>query len=329
MIRWFGGCSHALPFADASFDIVVANAALHHMRDIPTSIAEMLRVLKPNGWLITSSDSFCANSTRDGNELDIFNRDSAVLSGVNERVPRLMEFVQTLKKLRSRIEPQIYTNYLYGAPQSDGTRADISEIREWSFDRDLAMLSTLSGALLLKVKKVNPISGPRDVQTNAEINPAEFARYLSSASASAAHLVRWVPERSINQPLYRHDKLKLLSGWLKPDRTGHVHGWRRARWYLRRRPSQSSLVFKVRTLLARKIDVLVNGQATATCTLAAKSWKRITLSLEMVTPDQPFVVELRLSGSNESFEDDLFDVSARRFVGSFIDRIAPWLRSSV
>ena len=187
------------------------------------------------------------------------------------------------------------------------------------------MLSTLSGALLLKVKKVSPIDEPRHVQTNAEINPAEFAKHLSSASASAAHVVRWAPERAINQPLAQHDKLKLLNGWLKSNRTGSAQGWRRARWYLRRRPNQSGLFFKIRTQLTRDVEVLANGKLIATEQLQPAIWKRITLPLDMLPPDQPFVLELRLTRRNERFEEDLFAVKERRFMGSFFDRVAPWL----
>ncbi len=41
----------SLPFADASFDTVIAMHMLYHVRDQPTAIAEMHRVLKPGGLL--------------------------------------------------------------------------------------------------------------------------------------------------------------------------------------------------------------------------------------------------------------------------------------
>lgn len=43
----------ALPFADASFDLVVANAVLEHIADPRACAAEIERVLRPGGW-------FCA-----------------------------------------------------------------------------------------------------------------------------------------------------------------------------------------------------------------------------------------------------------------------------
>lgn len=43
----------ALPFEDATFDMVVADHVLEHVdeRDAPTVAAELLRVLRPGGWL--------------------------------------------------------------------------------------------------------------------------------------------------------------------------------------------------------------------------------------------------------------------------------------
>ena len=42
----------ALPFADASFDVVIAAHVLEHLPDPVTALMEMRRVLRPGGWLI-------------------------------------------------------------------------------------------------------------------------------------------------------------------------------------------------------------------------------------------------------------------------------------
>lgn len=46
----------ALPFADASFDGVIAMHMLYHVADQPKAIAEMARVLKPGGFLAVTTN---------------------------------------------------------------------------------------------------------------------------------------------------------------------------------------------------------------------------------------------------------------------------------
>jgi len=41
-----------IPLPDENFDLVVSRISLHHFQDSKAALSEMLRVLKPNGWLI-------------------------------------------------------------------------------------------------------------------------------------------------------------------------------------------------------------------------------------------------------------------------------------
>ncbi len=51
-----------MEFADGSFDTVCIANSLHHMPDLPRTLSEMLRVLKPGGYLIVS-EMYCDNQT--------------------------------------------------------------------------------------------------------------------------------------------------------------------------------------------------------------------------------------------------------------------------
>ncbi|MBR3873893.1 MAG: methyltransferase domain-containing protein [Clostridia bacterium] len=45
----------AIPYADSSFDLVIANAMLYHVPDIDKALSEAMRVLKPGGRFICST----------------------------------------------------------------------------------------------------------------------------------------------------------------------------------------------------------------------------------------------------------------------------------
>jgi len=54
--------SHSMPFAGRSFDLVICHHSLEHVRDVPGTICEIRRVLKPGGRLFVSvpdGRSFC------------------------------------------------------------------------------------------------------------------------------------------------------------------------------------------------------------------------------------------------------------------------------
>jgi len=51
-----------LPFADATFDVLIARAALHHARNLPAACREFYRVLKPGGRLLALREHVISTS---------------------------------------------------------------------------------------------------------------------------------------------------------------------------------------------------------------------------------------------------------------------------
>ncbi len=70
----------SLPYADASFDVVMANHMLFHVADVTATLREFRRVLKPDGLLIAAT-----NSVQTLPELQALLRRAIVLLGVSAK----------------------------------------------------------------------------------------------------------------------------------------------------------------------------------------------------------------------------------------------------
>lgn len=56
-VEMFVGDLQTLPFADQTFDVVLANHVLFHVPDFDQTVSEIHRILKPNGVLIAATNS--------------------------------------------------------------------------------------------------------------------------------------------------------------------------------------------------------------------------------------------------------------------------------
>jgi len=64
--------AEALPFADASFDVVLGHAVLHHLPDLDRAFAELRRVLRPGGTVL-----FAGEPSRHGDRLAAYPKRAA------------------------------------------------------------------------------------------------------------------------------------------------------------------------------------------------------------------------------------------------------------
>ena len=199
--RWIGGLAHVLPFESETFDIVCCNAALHHMRDVPGAMHEMLRVLRPGGWLLTTGDPFRADDSGDETELEVFDRHPDVLLGVNESIPLFGELVEALVSNENRITVRFLTSSFSG--EREGRlrtlmrRRRRRESREWSF-RQRKTLSTASGSLSIRARVRTPLRLPRKTQGVTVLRAGAYASVLDDYDAALAVLAPILPSSFVD-----------------------------------------------------------------------------------------------------------------------------------
>lgn len=312
-MRWIGGFGHALPFADASFDHVFVNAALHHMQDIPATIAEALRVLRPGGLLITSGDPFRADGSGPELEYIIFDRHPGVLRGINEQIPPLSDFLATIARNRAILAPEIFTETLHAAPDgSDGARPGWMA---WDFDRDRAMLQRRAGGLAMRIRLLAPWPHPRRVQRDGILAPATYAAWLEAPGTVLASLARLVPPEHVDAPFPgTPSKFDLLNGWRVAQTTGRRRtAYHRARLY-RTRGGSGTLALQLRAATPGPIAALVNGRQVGLVEVGA-DWRAATIDLSAVPAGEVCLVELRRTVEPADFDAGCFDVRAAGMAG--------------
>ncbi len=306
-IRWIGGFSHALPFADASFDDVFINAALHHMRDIPTAIAEALRVLRPGGTLITTGDPFRADAAGQDLEFDVFDRHEAVLLGINEQIPPLSAFLLTLERNRGILDIGLFTDTLHGNPAGNGR--DLKAWTAWDFDRDAAMLRRRSGGLSMRIRLKAPWPHPRAVQRAGVLAPATFASWLDDPEGAIAHLARIMPAELADTPFPGPPaKFDLINGWrVARSTTATRTAFRRGRLFLTRTPQHARLHYEIRSATPAAFAFKVNARPVGTLEVGT-DWTPAAIDVSGVPPGDIFVLEFARLGKAAQFDDACFTV---------------------
>ncbi|MCP9784753.1 methyltransferase domain-containing protein [Cyanobium sp. N5-Cardenillas] len=317
-IRWIGGFSHVLPFKSGSFDAVFCNAALHHMRDIPAALSEALRVLRPGGYLITTCDSFCPSHAKEDAELSIFDAEPSVLLGVNERVPRFSEFVETLVRHSEVLEVQLFTHTLYNAP-FHGT---LTSLTPWDFTKDRTMLETRSGSLAMRIRLKSAWQEQANRQHGSLLAPRQYADWLASGSSAVSRLAPLIPTHYLDLafPGEGGSKFEMLNGWRLPRPFQYARtGYRRGRWFLRRPADADTLAFEIGLPhglggAPSGFQVLLDGKTIDEFVLALDAWMPVNVDVAHINPGQAFAIEIIKSEGDDSLDGAAFVARDRRFV---------------
>jgi SAM-dependent methyltransferase len=323
--RWVGGFSHALPFENESFDIVCCNAALHHMRDVPAAMQEMLRVLRTGGSLLTTGDPFRADGSGEQAELALLNRHPDALLGINESIPTFADYVATLVANEDRLDVVILAT-LTGARERLGRRLRrrrnlSSQIRQLSQSRRLA---DRNGSLSIRAQTRSRLCLATAKQGPTVLRAGDYANVLDNYDDAVAALLDLLPGSFVDSPFpgEQQTKFELLNGWQKPQPGGAERtGYRRARWFLTRPAHARALRFRVRANTSGRagaqFHVRVPPSSEATIVSLGGDWSDISIALDGIPPGACFVCELRLELADESdteFDDYCFAVTDRAFV---------------
>lgn len=343
--RWIGGFSHLIPFRAGTFDVVCANAALHHMRDVRAAVAEMLRVLRPGRVLLTTGDPFRADHQGDDVELVVFNSHTSVLLGVNEKIPRFGDIVDPVTAHDQTLDVTLRTNTLYDFKGADGRPTTITEPRWWTLT-DKEVLRQCSGGLSMKAVVRERIEIPVTRQARFDMRAGAYAASLKEHESALRLLTNLIPARYVDAsfPVTAHDKFQLMNGWQRPEGAS-CSAYRRARWFLTRPSDASTLAVELKAHQAVKsspeLEIQVDGRPVAFRMMAANPvlklaerllhalwetsvfkmelsksrWTTIQVPVGHIEPGTRFIFEMRLNPDKNPesvpFEHNLFSVRTR------------------
>ena len=312
--RWLSASAHALPFGDESFDVVTCMAALHHITDPVAAISEMLRVTKVGGYIFTISDSFRANR-RIGDEtvFNRFNKEPAVLRGVNEGIPRFAEFFASLPH-KDELEISIVTQRLYGYPDPETkSRQNYEALKHWKWPEDAERLSDSDGGMSLRIRKKGrtPINAPK--LAAPIIMPRDFLS-VDDRSQAMAKLAASIPREFVNQDFpgtELNTKFNLLNGWMMLESGDNFRrAYRRARRFMlneAKKPIAIEIGLPA-SANQRSFRVLVNGEQKHQLTVSGGEWKTVQIPSSDVSGTSTCAVEIWQDGDAPRFDDGVFYV---------------------
>ena len=228
--RWVGGLAHVLPFESEAFDIVCCNAALHHMRDVPGAMHEMLRVLRPGGWLLTTGNRSAETILGKRPSWKFSTATPMSFSASTSRSPSFGELVEALVFNKERITVRFLTTSLGG--QRTGRLAGIAA--KWRSTenggcsyRKRKRLSTASGTLAIRAHVRKPLPLPGKTLGPFVLRAGAYASVLDQYDVALAALAPILPSSFVDSPSPGSDKRSSSSstGGKSESRKG-LSNWR-------------------------------------------------------------------------------------------------------
>jgi SAM-dependent methyltransferase len=304
-IRWLGGFSHALPFKDNSFDVVTCNAALHHMRDVPASISEFLRVLRPGGALMTAGDPFSRSDAADRHLLKLYDEQKYTLLGINENAYRADDYMQTLIHYSPYLEADIFAT-AGGVPDEFGL--PLNYLRRWGLNEFLSGCSKYSGVFASRVVKRGTPHIPAKVLADKWFPASEFDALCQSGGGAAGLVPQYSPPDcyfNIPVPQLNHDKFLQLNGWRIPvPDLPYQEGYGRVNSYWRRSEGETCLFFELEApvygscpdVLAR---IYVNGSFCSEQSMIRGLRYGVSLDITGQAEGKGFLVTVQMPDSDD------------------------------
>lgn len=314
---WAAGSACFMPFADESFDLVLACAAMHHMERLGDVQMEILRVLRPGGTVVTVNDRVRGDAVSDDEELGFFNAHPHVLRGVNERIPRA----------------SLMTNWLYGpdATQIEAFAADCSPWPKFASVREELALplapvapgrfagdSRLCANLHMRVRKLRTIDVPRLGRRAFHAQPLQAPPGDAGKPQAAAALLRAMPR--LGRPLVfpgpaGNSRDALLNGWRARGfaQTGREAAYA-ARLFARRCGASETLLeievaFGASPAMAgRELVAWIDGAEVARRAATAGGRVVVAAPVGHIAEDAPFAIELALRPETDALAENLFTV---------------------
>lgn len=178
-----------LPIADASFDLVVSNLSLHWTNDLPGALAQIKRVLKPDGLLLAS---MLGGETIHELRASLLAADVAVSDGASPRVAPFCD-VRDAAHLLSRAG--------FALPVADVDRIDVTYKDPLSLMRELRGMGETNALLVRRRNFTRRETIAAAAAHYAKAYPAEEDAHRIRASFEVIYLAAWCPHASQQKPL--------------------------------------------------------------------------------------------------------------------------------